>query len=416
MHLSVLLTAAVAAAASLESSKPRPFKVAIDRKLVKEAVTKAKLFRPSVDLEDETNDSWIEGPPAANMTALAKYWAEEYDWFKVQDKINAEKNHYTATVGAGFGYDHPLPLHFVHQRSARADAIPLILLHGWPSTHQEWAKVVKPLVAPKNAKDPAFHVVAPDLPGFGFSPAATHAGFGSRQAAAAMANLMQTLGYTKYGIASTDAGWYVAMWMVADKPEPVVGHFTDFFFAQPNATDLERFANNETDKTETDYMATLNFFGTSLNAYMTVQSQAPLKIGQVLNDSPVGLAGWIWHHNEAFSDGYHYPFGETITKTLLLWFQGVYGHIRTYTEWLKPGNVAFPRSEVPTGVSQFLSTNGPFPEYANFPKAPREWIERLCNLKSLVTRDFGGHYPAESQPELWVEDVQTFFGDLKVKI
>lgn len=335
MLYSLVLLALGSSVLASDCSKPVPYEISVDPKLIEEAKLKAKYYRPSVNLVDGTSETWIEGPPAENMTALAEYWAEEFDWYKFQDELNANSSHYYVTVPGGLGYDHPVPLHFVHERSARADATPLLLLHGWPSSHQEWSQVVQPLVSPDNNDTVAFHVVAPDMPGYGFSPAAAFEGFGPRQAGKVFGNLMRTLGYSKYGIATTDAGWYVGLWMVNDEKEQLVGHFTDFWMAQPNSTDLERFANNETDAAENTYISSFLAFENQFAAYMSIQSQSPLKVGQALTDSPVGFAGWIWHHDQWCSDGYAYSFDEIITQTMMLWIPGAYGNIRTYTEYTK---------------------------------------------------------------------------------
>ncbi|WDK23212.1 epoxide hydrolase [Colletotrichum graminicola] len=276
------------------------------------------------------------------------------------------------------------------------------MLHGWPSTHTDWNEILKPLTSPEDADTPAFHVVAPDMPGFGFSPAPTHGGFGPRQAGAAFANLMKTLGYDKYGVISTDAGWWVAMFMAYDEKENLVGHFTDFYFAQPTAADTERFSNNQTDQTESEYIAGVLAFSSGFNAYMTIQSQGPLKLSQALNDSPVGYAGWIWHLIHVLSDGYPFTLKQVVTRTLLEWIPGAYGNVRTYLEWLKPESMNFPQSDVPTGVAQWGNVNGPFAELAKVPLAPTSWIERLGNLTFIVTRGFGGHFPADHYPELYV--------------
>ncbi|KAH7018403.1 epoxide hydrolase [Microdochium trichocladiopsis] len=361
------------------NNEPAPYQISVDPKLIKEAAIKARLYRPSLPLEDGTSETWREGPPTENMTALASYWANDYDWL---------------------------------ERSERPDAIPLLLLHGWPSTYTEWNDILKPLTAPQDENAPAFHVVAPDSPGFGFSPAPTHTGFGPRQAGAAWANLMSTLGYDKYGIVSTDFGWWVALFMVDDDKDHIVGHFTDFHFAQPTPADIERYNNNQTDQLETEYIASVLAFQGGFNAYMVIQGQGPLKLGQALNDSPVGYAGWIWHLCHFGSDGYPYTLKQVVTRTLLLWIPGAYGNLRAYLEWLRPESSQFPKSDVPTGVSQWGGINGPFEELVNFPLAPPRWIERTSNLTFLVRRDFGGHFPAEQYPDLYVKDVQDFFGQL----
>lgn len=329
LFMMVLLARAIA------HNKPTPYQISVDLKLIEDAALKARLYRPSLGLTNGSSDIWREGPPTEEMKALASYWANDYDWFEVQKELNANNHHYTLTVSAGYGYNQPLPLHFIHEQSERPGAIPLLMLHGWPSTHTEWNNILKPLTSPEDENVPAFHVVAVDMPGFGFSPAPIDQGFGPRQAGAAFANLMKTLGYNKYGIVSTDAGWWVAMFMVDDDKEQLIGHFTDFYFAQPTPADITRFNNNQTDQVETKYIAGVQAFGNGFNAYMTIQSQGPLKLGQALNDSPVGYAGWIWHLIHALSDGYPFTLKQIVTRTLLLWIPGAYGNLRIYLEWLK---------------------------------------------------------------------------------
>ncbi|KAH7036017.1 epoxide hydrolase [Microdochium trichocladiopsis] len=373
------ITTAALCAIATASNVPAPYQISVDPKLIAEAATKAKLYRPSIGLEDRTSDTWREGPPVENMTALARYWADEYDWLE--------------------------------RSTQRPNAIPLLMLHGWPSTHTEWSAVLKPLTSPKDSSSPAFHVVTPDLPGFGFSPAPTRAGFGPRQAAAAFADLMKTLGYEKYGVVSTDLGWWVGMFMAGDHAEHLVGHFTDFFSVSPTPADLERYSSNQTDAAENEYIGGLSAFSAGFGAYMTMQSQGPLKLSQALNDSPVGYAGWIWPMIHAISDGYPYTLKQIVTRTLLLWVGDVYGNVRAYLEWLKPEASNFPESDVPTGVAQWGAT-GPFNEIAGSVHTPRSWIERQSNVTFFIARDFGGHFAVEHYPDLYAQDLREFFGQL----
>lgn len=171
---------------------------------------KVSLYRPSKDLKDNRNAAWIEGPRRDNRTSLAHYWAKEYDWFQTQDEINGNFSRYPFTVPPvqNLEFQHEVPVHFVHERSDDEDAIPILLLHGWPSSHLEWEKVIKPLVSSSNTTAQRFHVVAPDLPGFGFSPAPEYSSLGPKQMGLVYDSLMHTLGYTKYGVVSTDTGWY----------------------------------------------------------------------------------------------------------------------------------------------------------------------------------------------------------------
>ncbi|KAL9068464.1 MAG: hypothetical protein Q9157_006502 [Trypethelium eluteriae] len=340
-------------------TSPQPFNISVEPAFVNETLTKVSLYRPSRDIFS----TWTnEGPARANITELASYWATDYDWFHVQDQINSNFSHYATSVTGIENYTAPVPLHFVHERSADPDAIPLLLLHGWPSTHLEWQKVIKPLSS--QAGNVSFHVVAPDLPGYGFSPAPTQP-MTVQSMGYAMDALMRQLGYDKYGIVSTDLGWFVGLWMVADVGSNVIGHFSDFWFIQPNATDLARFANNETTPEETDYINTLNAWTASHEAYLLTHSTKPLAISLAMSDSPVGFAGWAWDLIRTVSGGYVYETADIITSTMMLYIQGTHGNIRLYLEAFKPSIQAWPATTIPTAVSEWSWAGGPFPELAN---------------------------------------------------
>jgi len=316
-------------------TKPTPFQISVDPDFIQSTLQKVRLYRPSIALEDLPE--WEEGPPVQDMNELAHYWANDYDWYDVQEEINANFSHFTTSIPGNDNYSHPVPLHFVHERASESDgadeAIPLLLLHGWPSTHLEWAKVIQPLAHPSNDSAPRFHVVVPDIPGYGFSPAATHAGLGVRELGLVFDALMHQLGYTTYAIFSTDLGWIVASWMTADVTS-VMAHATDFFQVGPNATDLERFARNETTAEETGYMIALQEYQTNHFAYALSHATKPLSLALAMTDSPVGFLGWVWSLVEAVSDGYAYSKAELITTTMALYTQGTYSGMRIYKDAL----------------------------------------------------------------------------------
>ncbi|CAJ2504807.1 Uu.00g122010.m01.CDS01 [Anthostomella pinea] len=420
---SVLLAAIPLAAANplnfafpSSATSPVPFVASVDPAFIEETLQKARRYMPSIDLLDaaESNAGWLEGPPRENMTALAGFWAEEYEWFQTQDEINNNLSHYAVTIPSGAHYEHPIPLHFVHERSAAEDAIPLLLLHGWPSTHLEWSKVIGPLVAPTDTAAQAFHVVAPDLPGFGFSPAPMYSGLGARQMGAAFDQLMRQLWYSSYGVISTDLGWYVGLFLTDLVPDSIIGHLSDFWIIPPNATDLERLAQNQTTEQETRYITALRAWKSNHFGYATVHAQLPLALGQALTDTPVGFAGWVWELMHIVGDGYAYSLDEVITSAMMLFIQGTWGKLRAYKEALKDGE-NLPITKVPTGATQWGFPNGDFKDIQYFYDVPRDWLERLVNLVYLSTHEGGGHFPALSQPELWVQDVQMFFGNLTNK-
>ncbi|KAM6506876.1 hypothetical protein FALCPG4_018697 [Fusarium falciforme] len=344
-----------------------------------------------------------KAPPKA-AADLARYWATEYDWKATEKKLNKQK-HYATTVPGNGNYSAPIPLHFVHEKSKAKDAIPLLLIHGWTSTYAEWSKVVKNLTATGNGAA-SFHVVAPDLPGYGFSPAPTQDGQGPREVGRAFDAMTKQLGYGKYVVASTDLGWTVGMWMAVDVRESLIGHYT----LQSTADDVARFSQGLTTPEENDYIAGANEWAARHFGYATIQTQKPQMVSVALSDSPIGLASWMWDLKYASSDDYEITFDEVITDTMLMWIQEPVGAIRGYSLFSQAMNFKF--TDVPTGVSQFGNLNGPFKEIAKFPLVPRPWVERSANLVFFNRHEKGGHFPALAQPGLFVDDIKTFVSRL----
>jgi pimeloyl-ACP methyl ester carboxylesterase len=317
-----------------EATDPVPFTATVNPEFVMQTAMKARWYRSSIDLlnNDVINQNWEEGPDETFMTDLARYWGEEYDWYKAEKEIFGNFSHYAVTIPDGGGdYEHPVSFHFVHEPSDNENAIPLLILHGWPSTHREWADVIRPLSHPEDGSQ-AFHVVAPDLPGFGFSPAPTYGGLGTRQMGAALDKLMKKLGYSRYALAGTDLGHFLSLFMGEVVPESIIGYYSDFWFVQPNATDLERYAQNQTTDQETRYIAGSQLFSATRYSLAPAHSISPLAIGQALSDSPVGFAGWMFHLMRLISDDYPYTQEEIVTYAMLAFIQGVYGNVRFYRE------------------------------------------------------------------------------------
>jgi pimeloyl-ACP methyl ester carboxylesterase len=339
---SLLLITTLAAASSplnfdfpFTATEPVPFRAAVDPEFIAQTVQKAGLYRPSIDLLDNdlVNPAWEEGSDSAFMTDLAKHWVESYDWFEEQDIIFSNGSHYAVTIPEGGGdYEHPVSFHFVHERSGHEGAIPLLILHGWPSSHLEFSKVLEPLSSPEDPSAQAFHVIVPDIPGFGFSPAPTYSGLGSGQLAEALDKLMKKLGYNRYAVAGTDLGHFVGLFMNQLVPDSLIGYYSDFWITAPNATDLERYALNQTTEEETRYIAAYQEWFTYHYAHGPAHSMAPLAISQAMSDTPVGFAGWMFQLAAPLSAGFTYTLTEIITNTMMLFIQGTYGNIRSYRE------------------------------------------------------------------------------------
>lgn len=304
--------------------KVERFKIHVHESFLHDTLQKVRSYRPTHGLSSYWD---TEGPPAGNLTGVAEYWAKQYDWKNVEKRLNDDFYHYATTVPGVENYPYPVPLHYIHHVSANANATPLLLLHGWPSTNLEWSKVIKPLS--ENSEQP-FHIVAPDLPGFGFSPEPKHPGLGLREMGLAFDTLMHQLGYEKYGIVTTDLGWVTGMWMTIDVRDSIIGHMCDFFIAEPTTGDRARLGQNKTTDEETLYMESIEKWFGSHWAYSIVHSQKPLTISQALADSPVGLLGWFWDVNYATSNGYPYTEEELITDSMMMYIPGPYAGIRAY--------------------------------------------------------------------------------------
>lgn len=319
------------------SDHPQPFKISVDHQFIDQTIQKAGLYRSSIPVKQYPE--WNDGPPPQKMKAIAKHWATKYDWFSIQDEINKNFSHYTTSVSGSRNYQHTIPLHFIHEKSSRDDAIPLLLLHGWPSSHLEWSQVIPLLTSPMKPSHPAFHVVAPDLPGYGFSPAPQYSGQGPQEVGDAVDQLMKQLHYDTYGLVTTDLGYFVGSWMVKGHSDSIIGHMSDFTLVTPNATDQARFAANETTPEETRYMKALNAYQTMNSAYSLTQRTRPMSAALAMTDSPVGFLGWIWQFINLASDGFDYTVDDLITSTMMLWIQGSFGNMRSYKEYWTVGGL-----------------------------------------------------------------------------
>lgn len=221
----------------------------------------------------------------------------------------------------------------MHHRSSRDDAIPLLFIHGWPGSFLEVGPLLPHLLSPPNATVPAFHVVAPSIPGFGFSPAPTKPGFGYIEAAHAFDALMQQLGYTQYVIQAGDAGGIIMRYQAHMYPESVVSGLNNFWVVSPTEADLEKYDAGEASPDETAIIQRMEFFMTQLWGYGQIQQTRPLRLAYGLTDSPVGLAMWIYDGLwPAAWDVARFTAKEVITWTMMHWIPGPYGAMSIYKQ------------------------------------------------------------------------------------
>lgn len=246
---------------------------------------------------------------------------------------NYRYKQFTTTVSAGNHFPHPIPLHFVHHRSTRPNAIPLLFLHGWPGSFLEVGEIIDGLTNPPNASTPAFHVVAPSMPGFGFSPAPTVPGLGPIALADAYNDLMvNKLNYSQYCLQGGDLGGFVLHEQAGRHPESVLSALSNFWVVQPNSTDMERFNAGLSTPDEEFVINKITDFEHLGSGYRLIMQTKPLSLATGMTDSPVGLAMWIYSLMHEFVEFHVWTPLEIVTWTMMYWIQGPYSSFRFYKE------------------------------------------------------------------------------------
>lgn len=340
--------------------------------------------------EQECVPDWSQGIPLDYTRELADYWAQRYDWRAREARLNRFDQFITAIDG--------LDIHFIHQRSANPDALPLVITHGWPGSVVEFSKVIEPL-----SRD--FHVVCPTLPGYGFSGKPTGTGWKVERIAAAWDVLMKRLGYDHYGAQGGDWGAAVTTQIGRNGGQDLAGCIaihTNMPIARPTG-DLSSPTPDEQAA-----LAALGHYQQWEAGYSKQQATRPQTLGYGLADSPVGQLAWIVEKFQAWSDCDGHPENiftrdELLDNVMLYWLtNSAASSARLY--WESFGSFAGGgKVEVPTGVASFPK---------EILKAPRSWCEAGYNITHWTDMPRGGHFAAFEQPELFVADVQTFFAEL----
>ena len=346
--------------------------------------------------EAECVDDWSQGIPLGYTRELAAYWADGYDWRSRQAALNRFDQFTTEIDG--------LKIHFIHQRSPHADALPLVITHGWPGSIAEFQKVIEPLVNPPSGRaEDAFHVVCPSLPGYGFSGKPSKTGWGVGKIAEAWETLMLSLGYDRYGAQGGDWGAAVSTQIGRNR-----GHCIAIHVNMPIARPA---AGSGADLTVDEQQALAAYaehrqWGTG---YSKQQSTRPQTLGYGLVDSPVGQLAWIVEKFWAWTDCDGHPENavsrdELLDNVMLYWITGSgASSARLYWESFN-SFITDGRVELPTGVAAFPK---------EILRTPRRWCEAVYNITHWTTMPRGGHFAAFEQPDLFVDDVRAFFATVR---
>jgi pimeloyl-ACP methyl ester carboxylesterase len=362
--------------------------------------------------EKETVADASQGVQLATVQKLASFWATEYDWRKVEARLNALPNFVTEIGG--------LDIHFIHIRSKHEDALPLIVTHGWPGSVIELLKIVDPLANPTahgaSASD-AFHVVIPSLPGYGFSGKPTRTGWNPACIARAWTALMKRLGYTRFVAQGGDWGAMVSDVMATQAPPELLGIHLNWPFAVPPDIDkaLQTGSPLPPDLSADERRACeqLDFFYKKGVGYALEMANRPQTLYGIA-DSPIGLAAFILDH-----DARSY---ELITRTFEGQSQGltrddVLDNITLY--WLT--NTAISSARIywenkfaffaPKGVAIPVAVSA-FPDEVF--TIPRSWAEQAYPKLIYYNKlDKGGHFAAWEQPHLFVAELRAGFRPLR---
>ncbi len=355
-----------------------------------------------------------QGVQLATLQALVSYWATDYNWRKVEAKLNALPQFKTNIDG--------LDIHFIQVKSKHENALPLIVTHGWPGSVIEMLEIIGPLTDPTahgGTAEDAFHLVLPSLPGYGFSGEPTELGWESGRIARAWAVLMKRLGYSRYVAQGGDVGALVTDAMGRQAPDGLVGIHLNLLAGAlgiadrlPAGSEQERAAH-----------AALATFGRSGFGYFLEQSTRPQTIGYSLLDSPVGLAAWLLDHDtdsyykisRAFVDGE--PVGNLtrdhiLDNISLYWLTNTGASAaRWYWEAGQAQAAAVAAGQAPPPVAVPIG-------FTTFPgeifPAPRSWVEMVYpGLAYFNEVDRGGHFAAWEQPELFSAELRAAFRSLR---
>jgi epoxide hydrolase len=350
------------------------------------------------------NAGWDYGTELEYLRELVDYWLNDFDWRAQEEAFNGFHHYRTDVNGLG--------MHFIHERSPREDALPLIITHGWPGSIYEFHKILPRLTRPEDhggdAAD-AFHVVCPSIPGYGFSDAPRKPGFDVKQAAAHNVSLMEQLGYARYGAQGGDWGSVISSWTAVLAPEQVCGLHLNMVLAWP-----PRGEENppELSEEEVRRLGDARRFDKEETGYQRIQGTKPQTLGYGLTDSPAGLAAWIVEKFRTWSDcngdvETRFTKDELLTNIMIYWInENIAPSTRLYYETYKAKHSGPPKTyvEAPTAFAVFPK---------ELSRLPRAWAERSYNVTRWTEMPKGGHFAALEEPEMLVDDIREFFRPLR---
>ena len=376
--------------------EPSPFQVDVPEDFL--ADLRSRLER--VRWPDEIpGGGWTYGTDLTYMRDLVAYWRDGYDWRAEEAGLNALPQFTVPVAG--------IDLHFVHAEGTGPDPLPLLLAHGWPGSFYEFHRIIPMLTDPARfGGDPAdaFTVVAPSLPGYGFSFRPGQARFGVAEMAETFAVLMtDMLGYGRFGAQGGDWGSAIVTGLAQAHPEVLAGIHVNLLFARPRR-------DRELTPEEAAYRQAAERWRSEEGGYQAIQGTRPQTLAYGLTDSPAGLAAWIVEKFRAWSDcggdvERRFSKDTILTNVMLYWVTGAVGSsFWPYYSVRHGGWLPDTRVEVPTA-------------YADFPgeilRPPRSLAEQAYEITRWTAMPAGGHFAALEEPEALAQDLREFFRPLR---
>lgn len=368
-----------------ETHSPAPFEIAVPQSDLDDLRRRLESARFPAELP---GSGWDYGTEQSYLRNVVNYWRDEYDWRTTEAELNAVGSFVTIAAGQR--------VHFLHRRSDNDAAIPLVLVHGWPGSIVEFLDTV-PLLYDR------FHVVVISMPGYGFSGPTTERGVDTAVVAAAVADVTSQLGYSRFLAQGGDWGALVVRYLGEHYPDRAVAMHTNMLFASAEGPDA---MEGVTEAEMTAFIASAERMAEGI-AYMEIQGTRPHSLGYGLEDSPVGLAGWILEKFHAWSDvrdGMPIRTDRLIDNLMMYWLTGTAtSAARLYYEAAHAGTGALSpwsgRVDVPTG-------------YAVYPqelvRIPKVWAHKHYHLVHYSIQDRGGHFAAFEQPKLFAADLLAY--------
>ncbi|KAI9929558.1 hypothetical protein MW887_001031 [Aspergillus wentii] len=402
----------------LKFNTPVPYKPHVNKAFLNTTTQKLALARYPQEQTDFGENSWAQGAKVSRVKQLVEFWRDEYDWEVEEKRLNDIFNHFLVKVDIpGYG---PLVIHYTHTKSTNPNAIPLLFSHGWPGSFIEASRIVAPLTKSDNLSHPSFHLIAPSIPGFGFSPAPLKSGVGPNIVATAYTILMtDVLGYPKFVTQGGDFGSFITRSMAIQNPSIVRGQHLNMFpvppptlWSAPLAYLRWCLSALTYSSFEHEALRVRANFETDQSGYLEAQKTRPQTLGFALGDSPVGLLAWFVEKFHDWSDGALDSLGDgdIITLVMMHWIQGATPALRFYREAFGRGCREAEKTfevyvSVPTGVSMYAKEQL---------HCPRDWAAQAANIQYWREHDQGGHFASLERPDAFVQDMRDFFSSAAV--